>query len=168
MPLLKDGVAVDDPWRALGDEEPLPPDAPVIVSIGHWQAEREALIAREAPFGIRLSSDQPLSLIADDVHRFGVIALEFPHFKDGRAYSQARLLRERFGYGNELRAVGQLLRDQFLFMARCGFDAYEVKDEGAVEGWRAAMREFTVFYQSAADRRVPAFVLRHRSRAAAE
>jgi uncharacterized protein (DUF934 family) len=93
--------------------------------------------------------------------RFAVVALEFPVFTDGRAFTSARLLRERYGYTGEVRAVGNVLRDQVLFMLRCGFDAFEMKSDDAAENWRAAIAEIDVFYQAAADRRTRVVELRH-------
>ncbi len=167
MPLLKDGRLLDDPWVALGEDEPAPESGAIIVSLDRWQTERETLLNRNEPLGIRLASDQPPALIEQDLGQLTLVALEFPVFADGRAYSYARLLRERFAFTGEIRAVGNILRDQFLFLARCGFDAFEVRDENAVEGWLAAMSEFSVFYQPASDRRMTALALRHQ-RAAAE
>ena len=166
MPLLKDGVLADDPWVTVDDGTQLPMDGPAMVSLERWQAHRDALLGRNAPLGIRLKSDQPPALIADDLDRFAVVALEFPVFRDGRAYSYARLLRERYGYRGEVRAVGEVLRDQFLFMLRCGFDALEVRDEKAVEQWREAVSEISVVYQPAADSQTPVWALRHRRSAA--
>ncbi len=160
MPLIKNNEVVPDPWASLGDEEALPEGAPAIVGLERWQNQRETLIERNAPLGIRLRSDQPPGPIAEDVHRFQVIALEFPKFGDGRAYSYARLLRERYGFRGELRAVGNVLRDQALFMLRCGFDAFEVAEDSALEGWRAALAEISVFYQPTADGHSPAHALR--------
>ncbi len=160
MPLIKDNELVADPWVTLGDDEALPEGAPAIVSFERWQSERETLIERNAPLGIRLRSDQPPQPIAEDLDRFQVVALEFPRFGDGRAYSYARLLRERYGFRGELRAVGNVLRDQALFMLRCGFDAFEVAEDSALEGWRAALGEISVFYQPTADGRSPAHALR--------
>ena len=141
MPLIRDGALVDDPWVTVDDGTQLPMDGPAIVSLERWQAHRDELLGRNAPLGIRLKSDQPPALIADDLDRFAVVALEFPVFRDGRAYSYARLLRERYGYRGEVRAVGEVLRDQFLFMVRCGFDAIEVRDENAAGQWREAVSE---------------------------
>ena len=93
--------------------------------------------------------------------RFALIALEFAKFTDGRAYSYARLLRQRYGYEGELRAIGQVLRDQLLFMHRCGFDAFEVVKPDAVAAWRAALAEISLFYQRAADARPTVLGLRH-------
>ncbi len=166
MPLLRDGALVDDPWVTIDDGTALPMDGPAIVSLERWQAHRDELLGRNAPLGIRLKSDQPPALIADDLDRFAVVALEFPVFKDGRAYSYARLLRERYGYRGEVRAVGEVLRDQFLFMLRCGFDAVEVRDEKAADQWREAVSEISVVYQPAADSRTPVWALRHRRSAA--
>ncbi len=166
MPLIRDGALADDPWATVDDESELPMEGPAIVSLERWQAHRDELLGRNAPLGIRLKSDQPPALIADDLDRFAVVALEFPVFRDGRAYSYARLLRERYGYRGEVRAVGEVLRDQFLFMVRCGFDALEVRDEKAVEQWRKAVSEISVVYQPAADSQTPVWALRHRRSAA--
>ena len=166
MPLIKDGRLASDPWIAVGDDGALPATGAVIVSLARFLAEREALLRRGAPLGVRLRSGELAKEIGEDARRFGVIALEFPTFRDGRPYSTARLLRERYGFAGELRAVGDVLRDQFLFMRRCGFDAFEVADEKAIEGWRKAIAEFTVFYQAATDGRAPASALRGLRRAA--
>ena len=120
-----------------------------------WRAERDTLIGRNAPVGVRLSNTDPVSDLAPDLDRLDIIVLEFPKFTDGRAYSQARLLRERYRYQGELRAAGNVLRDQLLFMQRCGFDAFELNHGQPVQAWIAATNEFSVFYQPAADERVP-------------
>ena len=166
MPLIKDGRVVPDPWIAVGDEEALPGTGAVIVTLTRYRAETEALLAREAPLGVRMKSSELAHEIGADAAQLRLIALEFQTFRDGRPYSTARLLRQRWGFVGELRAVGDVLRDQFLFMQRCGFDAFEVADEKAVEGWRKAIAEFTVFYQAAADERLPARALRGVRRAA--
>jgi len=161
MALIKDGRLAEDPWVAVEDEGPLPLAVQVIVGLARWREQREALLAGNAPLGIRLAGDQPPELIAGDLRHFELVALEFPKFTDGRAYSYARLLRERYGYRGELRAVGNVLRDQVLFMRRCGFDAFEVAGAAALDGWRTATREITVRYQPAADRRPWAAAQRH-------
>jgi uncharacterized protein (DUF934 family) len=98
--------------------------------------------------------------LAPDLERLELIELEFPKFVDGRAYSQARLLRERYGYRHELRATGNVLRDELQFMQRCGFDAFAIDDPKAVESWQAAIKEIDVFYQPAADGRATVSDLR--------
>lgn len=152
MLLLKNGQAIEDQWVAVNDDTPLPAGTPAIISLARWLAERETLVSRNAPLGIRLESDEQPATIAGDLAHFGVVALNFPTFGDGRPYSSARLLRERYGYRGELRATGEVLRDQVLFLDRCGFDALEVANE-ATAGWQEAVAEFDAFYQPAADSR---------------
>ena len=164
MPLIKDGRLAEDSWVHLDDEAAPSPGIQLIVSLERWQAEHESLRRRNTPIGIRLGSDQSPAEIAEDIGQFAVIALDFPKFTDGRAYSSARLLRERYGYKGELRAVGHVLRDQFLFMQRCGFDSFEVKDAKAAEAWAASIAAISVAFQPGADARRPAIALRHRRR----
>jgi len=102
---------------------------------------------------LKISNDTSLADVKCDLAGFSTIILEFPAFKDGRAYSQARLLRERYGFTGEIRARGDVLRDQLLFMARCGVDAFEFT--GDVDGANTALNEFSFAYQSAADDLAP-------------
>ena len=166
MPLIKHGQVVDDLWVPLADEDAVPASGAVIVSLGRLRAEYEALLARGKPFGVRLASHETAGELAEHLARLSLVALEFPTFKDGRAYSTARLLRERYHYKGELRAVGNVLRDQFLFMLRCGFDAFDVATEQEAAAWKKAVNEFSVWYQAAADNRQPAARLRSFARAA--
>ncbi len=161
MPLIRDGKLVDDPWVALPDDVPLPPADSVIVSLARWRAERGELSQRGRALGIRLCSDESPAEIADDLQHFELIALEFPVFRDGRAYSYARLLRERYGYAGELRAVGDVLLEQLLFLHRCGFNAFEIESENALDDWITATSEIGVWYQPTADGRATAMQLRH-------
>lgn len=160
MPLLKDGRLTDDPWLTVADDAELPLGRYVIVTLDRWRGERDTLVGRNAPLGLRLKSDQRPDEVVADLHHFDVIALEFPTFRDGRAYSTARRLRERFGYTGEVRAVGNVLRDQWAFMRRCGFDAFEVDHADAERAWADSVGEIGVVYQPAADRRPAAMTLR--------
>jgi uncharacterized protein (DUF934 family) len=166
MPLIKGGALSDDDWVSVGDDEPLPADRPVIVPLKRWQAERDALGGRNAAMGVRLESADKAEAIAADLGRLALVAIAFPTFRDGRGFSTARLLRERYGFKGELRAVGNVFRDQFLFMHRCGFDAYEVADAREAEAFAAALASFSVVYQRTGDGRVPATALRQLRRAA--
>ena len=119
--------------------------------------------ARNAPLGIALPNNLDVLTFAPEAGRFGLIALSFPKFSDGRAYSQARLLRERFDYRGELRATGHVLRDQLLHMHRAGFDAYEIGRPDAAEVFAKALASLSVFYQPTGDGRITARDLRLRS-----
>lgn len=154
--IIKDRKIVTDAWCPVDDGEALP-DGPVIVTLARWQAEREALLARGSSIGVRLKNDADPRAIVQDLDHFQVIALEFPSFRDGRAYSQARLLRERYGYRGELRAVGDVLRDQLFFMYRSGFDAFELRPDRDPQDALEAFAEFTVTYQAAADEPCPLY-----------
>lgn len=160
MPLLKDGRLVEDPWRVIDDAAPLPASEPAIVSFARFQAERDVLLARGAPLGVKLRNTDAVDALAGAIDRLELIALEFPKFSDGRAYSQARSLRERLGFVGELRATGDVLIDQALFMRRCGFDAYEIADAAKAPRFIEAFKTFSVFYQPAGDGRAAVSALR--------
>jgi len=150
--LIRDRTIASDDWRHVAEAGPLPAGK-VIVPVKRWQDERTRLLGRSAPVGVRLDSDDDLQGLASDLEHFDVVALEFAGFTDGRGYSRARLLRDRYGYRGELRAVGHIIQDQFLFLERSGFDALEVDDRTDLEGWRQAVAAVDLVYQAAADGR---------------
>ncbi|MBT4891213.1 MAG: DUF934 domain-containing protein [Rhodospirillales bacterium] len=116
--------------------------------------------------GVLLSPGQSLEPIAKYLEQIPVVAIEFPTFSDGRGFSTARQLRQEFGYKGEIRAVGHLIRDQYLFLHRCGFDSIEVNDENAIQEWQTAMNEISRSYQTALDDRLAISTLRQRQQAA--
>ena len=149
MALIRQGRLSENEWTLATTAEEIPPLGPVYVTPELWAEARESLLQSGRPLGLWLKSDQRPQDFADDIRYLQSVALEFPKFTDGRAYSAARILRERLGYKGELRAVGQVLRDQLLFMQRCGFDAFELAKQDDAEEWLEALREFSVWYQSA-------------------
>ncbi len=165
MPLIdRDGRELPDIWRFLGTDEPLPLEGAVAVPLSRWRAERDGLLARGAPLGVVLRSDDSLAEVAADLDRLRLVALEFPKFTDGRPYSAARLLRQRYGYAGELRAVGAVLRDQLQFMKRCGFDTFQVRGDQPAETLAQALAGISVAYQSGEDGRGRAAELRKAER----
>jgi len=161
MALIKDNALVEDPYFDAASAEAVPPEVPVIVNLEQWHAQRAALLARGAPVGLRLHSDQSPEVIADDLEHFAMVALEFPKFRDGRAYSYARLLRERYGFTGEIRAVGDVLMEQLLFMLRTGFNAFEIQSADPLQEYQTALADFSVWYQPTGDGRPTAVQLRH-------
>jgi uncharacterized protein (DUF934 family) len=147
----------DDAWQHVPDGVELPVDGDVIISLERYVEQRDALRKRSDRVGVRLRSDQEAQLIAPYAAELAVIAVEFPTFKDGRGYTTARLLRDRFGYRGQLRAVGDVLHDQLFYMRRCGFDTFELKAGKDIQGALNAFRDFTVTYQGAADDPRPLF-----------
>jgi uncharacterized protein (DUF934 family) len=167
MSLIKVGPngpeAIADPWHFVADDEALPDSGAIAVSLARWQREREALLARKSPLGVRLQAGEHPKAIEPDLGRLDLVALEFPKWTDGRAFSYARTLREQYGYKGELRAVGQVVRDTLLFMRRCGFDAFQIARADAVATWLKALSEIDVFYQPTGDGRPTVWELRRRT-----
>lgn len=157
MRIIKGRKIVEDAFVHVPDNAELPETGDVIVGLDRYRELRSALHTRGTRVGVRLRSDHEAKAVADLLPELTVIAIEFPGFKDGRGYTTARLLRERFGYRGELRAVGDVLRDQLYFMERCGFDAYELKVGKDIEGALQAFGEFSVTYQGATDDPRPLF-----------
>ena len=163
MALIKHGELVEDPFAAVADDAELPAAGAVLVSLARWQSDRAALLSRGFQLGIRLKSDESPELIADDLESIALVALEFPQFRDGRAYSYARMLRERYGFDGEVRAVGDVLLEQLHFMVRTGFDAFELAGEDPVGQFKTAMADFSIWYQPTDDGRLTAIQRRHQS-----
>ena len=161
MALLRHGALQPNNWRFVGDDAAIPVDEPATVSLKRWQAEGETLRGRNAPIGVRLKNDESALLLGADVHHLAVVEVEFPKFTDGRAFSQARLLRDKLGFKGEVRAFGNVLRDQYLYMTRCGIDAIELPEGKSIDGYLAALQEFTAWYQPASDDRRTVLQLRH-------
>jgi len=158
MRYIKNGAVAADPFVYVEGDEPVPPDVPAIVS-ADWllSASKRDIESRSAPLGVIWPNDKSESQLAPFLPYLALVALEFPVFRDGRAYTQARLLRERHGFKGEIRATGDVLRDQFLFMVRAGFDAFEVKKAADAEAFAKAVHGFTLRYQPAADGAPKAF-----------
>ena len=145
--IWKDGAFYPETWVRVTDAALLP-DVPVILTKAQWLAARNALAGRAAPLGLRLEPGEAIDEIAADLPRLALVALSFPKFSDGRAFSTARLLREKHGYAGELRAVGNVLADQIPLMRRVGFDSYEVTNtptrRALIEG---RIADVTLHYQ---------------------
>jgi uncharacterized protein (DUF934 family) len=156
MPLVKQGRILTDSFVHVPDGAELPGDGAVLISAARFLEDPEALSQRAGKLGVIWPNNRDLDDLVPYLDRLAVVALVFPSFRDGRAYSQARLLRERHGYDGELRATGQVLRDQFVFMLRAGFDAFEVKKESDAQAFAATVKRYSVFYQPTGDGRITA------------
>ena len=165
MPLVKNGKITADAFVHVADDAEIPGEGAILVSATRLLGDAETLSRRTGRTGVIWPNNRDLDDLVPHLDRLAAVALVFPSFRDGRAYSQARLLRERHGYRGELRATGQVLRDQFLFMLRAGFDAFEVKKESDAEAFAATVKRYSVFYQPTGDGRITALhqrmLLRH-------
>ena len=155
MPLVEDGRIVEDRYRVVEGDAPIPHGMPVIVAAERLSADADALAGRAAPVGVTWPNNRPIADLAPHLGALALVALVFPSFRDGRAYSQARLLRERCGFDGQLRATGQVLRDQFGFLVRAGFDSFDVRKQADAETFAAVLHRYSVAYQPAGDGRVP-------------
>ena len=156
MPLVKGGKIATDVFVHLADDAEIPPDGAILISAAKFLERAETLSKRPGKTGVIWPNNRDLDDLVPYLDRLAAVALVFPSFRDGRAYSQARLLRERHGFAGELRATGQVLRDQFVFMLRAGFDAFEVKKESDAEAFASTAKRYSVFYQPTGDGRVTA------------
>jgi phosphoadenosine phosphosulfate reductase len=128
MPLWKNGNFVEDSWRVVADDQPLPDGDKVIVSLKRWRDERPTLAERNAPLGLHIPPGSVWTDVVADLPRFPVIAVSIPKYADGRASSIARLLRERDHFEGEIRVMGDYIIDQMPYMMRVGIDAFDVQN----------------------------------------
>ncbi|WP_322013879.1 DUF934 domain-containing protein [Paraburkholderia sp. J12] len=158
--IIRDRTVVEDDWTVVREsEDGVLPDGKIVVPLAWWQANRSALLAsrgRDA-LGVWLAPDSEPADIAADLDSIALVAVDFPKFADGRGYSIARLLRERYGYRGELRAIGDVLRDQLFYLKRCGFDAFAVRADKDIHDALHAFGELTLEYQAAVDEPLPLF-----------
>lgn len=158
MPLVKGNAVVTDEFVHLADDAPLPADGTaVLLPAVRFLTDPDAALSRNSKTGVIWPNNRDIEELLPYLDRLAAVALVFPVFRDGRAYTQARLLRERYHFRGELRATGQVLRDQFVFMLRAGFDAFEVKKQSDAAAFANVAKRYSVFYQPTGDGRVTAF-----------
>lgn len=150
----KDGFVV------LEAEDAVPAAGGVILSLARFEAEGAALLDEGRSVGVLVQPGETVESLAYDLPRLALVALAFPKYRDGRGYSSAAVLRTRLGFKGEIRAVGEALRDQAREMVRCGFDSFVPADGSSVQDWAASAGRHRHVYQTAADRRAPAYVER--------
>jgi len=155
MQLVKANRVIADRFQRVLDDAALL-DGAILLQAERFLADSAELAARAAPVGVLWPNNRKVSELAPHLEHLALVALVFPTFRDGRAYSQARQLREQFGFHGELRATGDVLRDQYLFLVRAGFDAFEVKKDADVAIFVNPPARYSVFYQPAGDARTPA------------
>ena len=159
MKVIKDRKIVEDAWHLVGDDEAA--DSHAIVSLTRWNAERASLLAAGTPVGVLLRSSEAPDGI-EDRDKLPLVAIDFPAFTDGRGYTSARLLRSRLGYEGDVRAIGDVMREEMFLMARCGISSFAVKATKDIEKALGAFDDFSVTYQAAADDARPLFRRVHR------
>ena len=158
--VIRNGSVEADPWQFLPADHDASapfPVGPLAVPLAVWKARRGELLDRADPTGVWLTpSDEPAA-IAADLAQLALVAVQFPKFNEGRGYSAAALLRRRYGYRGELRAYGDIGRDNLFYLARVGFDAFALRAGTDLEAAVAGLGDFTVRYQAATDESRPLF-----------
>lgn len=148
--VIIDGAIVDNQWQRLEAdalENGVPAQGKIIVPLAYWQENRDALIAR-GDVAVWLAPGEEPKDLEDDLASLPLVAIHFPAFKDGRGYSYARELRTRYNFEGEVRATGDVLRDQLFYMTRCGFNAFEVREDRSIEEALQGLKDFSVTYQA--------------------
>lgn len=156
--VTRDGTVIPDGWRLLADEDVIGADGPVVLGFERALKELDGLNGK---YGVRVNPGDDVRKLTPFLDKITLIEVAFPGYRDGRGYSSARILRQNLGFTGEIRAVGDVLRDQVFYMMRCGFDAFLIKDadpEGAVAHARTL---YDTAYQSAADGLKPVWARRH-------
>lgn len=157
MSVIKNGLPVSDPWVHL-DNEVIPDGRnPFTVTLARWLGHKAELVTHGQPVGVRLAAADAPEALASDLDTLPLIVLDMHLFTDGRAFSQARLLRDRLDFTGEIRARGDFLRDQMYFLQRVGVDAFEFPEGSDLDDRLKAFSEFTVTYQAAADTAEPLY-----------
>jgi len=157
--IIKDGAIVEDQWQIINlNDDPTTTDTGaknILVPLAVWQAQREALITRD-DVGVYITEQDDVEALKEDCVNLAVIGIEFHAFTDGRGFSAAYLLRERFGFKGELRALGTFIRDQLCYLSRCGFTAFALQDENLEEA-KASLSDLQEYYQASANEPRPLF-----------
>ena len=162
MKIIKNKALVEDDWQVLrlGEQETaenvVVPDGKAIVPLKVWLAQRDTLKQRD-DLGVWFASDERPEDLREDVQKFPVIAVDFPKFSDGRGYSIAFNLRTRLGFTGELRAIGDVLRDQLFYMRRVGFDAFSPRPDSDIHDALKGFEDFSEVYQTSFDEKLPLF-----------
>lgn len=149
--LIKQREIVADTWKYA--DEDAAADA-VIVPFARFQQEREQWLSSGKKLGVRLAPADSVEAIVADLPKLALVACEFGGIGEGRGYTHAQLLRRRYNFKGEIRAVGKIQRDQVFYMARCGFDAFEFPEGADLNVALTAFDDFTVAYQPSADQGV--------------
>ena len=158
---LKDGIVTDNHWQLVEANSETLPSGDILVPIAYWQANHQQLAGHSGKVGVWIDSHEEIEAFSDSIAALPVIAINFPKFADGRGFSTARLLCERYGYIGEIRAIGQFMRDQLFMMQRCGFNAFQFDSDIDLAVASKSLNDFSDSYQVAVDQPEPLFK-RHR------
>lgn len=155
--MLSHGAVADNNWTVLQQPVASIPAGDILVPLNYWLEHRVELKQQSGQVGVWLDSDEEVESLADDLPQLPVVALNFPKFVDGRGFSSARLLRDRYDYQGEVRAIGNIIQDQLFMLQRCGFSQFSLANDIDLEAAAKSLNDFSDGYQTAADQAEPLF-----------
>ncbi len=155
--IIKDKAIIEDSYTLVESADALPTSGDLLIEFAIWQEVKPKLGNHDGKIGVKLLGETEPEEIAEDLTNLDLVAIEFPAFKDGRGYSLARILRERFGFKGELRATGDVLRDQMFYLMRCGFNSFSTREDRCIEEALAGLEDFSVTYQADANEKNPIY-----------
>ncbi|MBT6105707.1 DUF934 domain-containing protein [SAR92 clade bacterium H231] len=155
--LLKEGQVVDNSWSTVVEDAGDLPPGDILLPLQRWLHQHSQLSQHSGRVGLWIEGNEEIEAVAEQLIQAPVVAIRFPKFVDGRGFSAARLLRERYGYQGEIRATGEIIRDQLYLLQRCGFNAFEFGEEVDLAEASKSLADFSDAYQVAADQPIPLF-----------
>ena len=155
--MLSHGAVTEDNWTVLQMPVETIPQGNILLPLKYWLEQSAELDGQAGLVGVWLNSDEEVEALADDLAQLPVVALNFPKFVDGRGFSSARLLRDRYDYKGEIRAIGNVIQDQLFMLQRCGFSQFCLADNVDLEAAAKSLNDFSDSYQTAADQDQPLF-----------
>lgn len=155
--VLKDNRLIDDSWTLLTEDSESLPSGDILLSYSQWQTFSDQLDSHDGSVGVIIEGNADIEDIIEPLLKLPLIAINFPKFADGRAFSSARLIRERYKYTGEIRAVGGFIRDQLYYLSRCGFNAFKFDDSVDLTESAKSLQDFSEAYQVSVDQESPLF-----------
>ena len=155
--VLKDNRLIDDSWTLLTEDLESLPSGDILLSYSQWQTFSDQLDSHDGSVGVIIEGNADIEDIIEPLLKLPLIAITFPKFADGRAFSSARLIRERYEYTGEIRAVGGFIRDQLYYLSRCGFNAFKFDDSVDLTESAKSLKDFSEAYQVSVDQESPLF-----------
>ena len=155
--LLKDKRVIDDAWTLVDTDSQSLPDGDILLTYSQWQTFSEQLESHSGQIGVVIEGNAEIEDIIEPLLKLPLIAINFPKFADGRGFSLATLLRERYNFNGEIRAVGGFMRDQLYLLSRCGFNAFKFSEDTDLSEAAKSLENFSETYQVSADQEKPLF-----------
>lgn len=155
--IIKDRAIIEDTYTLVDALDSIPVSGDILVDFSIWPELKSKLDNHEGRVGLKVPGDAEPEAFSSELGKLDLVAIDFPVFRDGRGYSLARIVRDRFHYQGELRATGDVLKDQLFYLQRCGFNSFATREDRCIEDALLSLRDFTVTYQADAFEKKPIY-----------